>query len=172
MQQQVSCVFVSILFSVSFFSCILVGTFYPINKTTVNQLEIWNYCCSAFPAKALLVPNKCKGARDSHLLSWRAAKLPTKPRTCSWIPHLSRCCAGSWPLSVLFKWRRAEKSLKEEMYNRNTASHSPQHYVTTKKTPTESLENPHFLAFSCKRALRSTATGLTRSMAFCSDINK
>lgn len=85
-----SWIFVFILFSISFF-CILVGTFYQINKTTVNRLEIWNYCCSAFPANALLVTNKLKEQqtrasqheKDSRLLFWRTAKLPTKPRTCS-----------------------------------------------------------------------------------------
>lgn len=165
MQQQISWIFVFILFSVRFF-CILVGTFHLINKTTVNQLEIWNYCCSVFLATALLVTNKCKGGKDSHLLFWRTAKLLTKPHTCSWIPHLSRCCAGSWPLSVVLKWYRAQRSLKEEMYKRNTALHSPQHYVTPKKPLTESwVEKPHFLSFICKRALHSAISGLTKKHA-------
>lgn len=108
-QNLLSWILVFILFSVSSFAYLLELFIWSV---TVNQSEIWNCCCLAFPAKALFATNKCKGGEDSNLLFWRTAKLPAKPHTCSWIPHLSHCCAGSWPLSVILKWYRAQMSLR------------------------------------------------------------
>lgn len=52
------------------------------------------------------------------------------------------------------------------MDKRNTASHSPQHCKTPPNSLTESwLEKPHFPSFICKRALRSTISGLTKKHA-------
>lgn len=81
----------------------LVGNFYLINKITVNQLAIWNYCCLAFPAKALLVTNKRKGGKKTHARC--SGELPSSQQNLARAPEFHISLAAVWAVghSLLYR---------------------------------------------------------------------